>query len=183
MLAKIAFIGIGGGGLNSLNNIIANYGAGVASLAVNRDRRSLEASLASVKVYMKADSEKQVVQAIKNQESTLVQFMKEKNSLIALACMGGITGTYATPIIASLAINMGVNAQIFINMPFYFEGKDRMHHATKGKERLINTGATVISFNNQDLIKTVSPNTPIIDALRISDKEIFKQIDLSLKLI
>ncbi|MFW5703056.1 MAG: cell division protein FtsZ, partial [Candidatus Dojkabacteria bacterium] len=55
-LANIKVIGVGGGGNNAINNMIANYDIdGVEFIAVNTDAQALEQSNAEVKIKIGED--------------------------------------------------------------------------------------------------------------------------------
>jgi len=173
---NIAMICIGGGGANALNAVLRKHTGLTATMAVNRFKKAVERSRAFEKVLLKADTPKQVKEAAEHHRDTIRRFLKDKDALILFACMGGFSGTYATPVIATFARELNLPTLAVITLPFAFEGKYRMEQATEGQNSLVSTGITVATFPNQDLIGFADIDTSMQDTFEHMDREILKLI-------
>jgi cell division protein FtsZ len=84
------------------------------------------------------------------------------------AGLGGGTGTGATPIIASLASEMGALTVAVVTKPFAFEGKRRMQQAERGIAELMESVDTTIVIPNEKLL-AVAENAGFFESFRIAD--------------
>jgi cell division protein FtsZ len=84
------------------------------------------------------------------------------------AGLGGGTGTGATPIIASLASEMGALTVAVVTKPFAFEGKRRMQQAERGISELMESVDTTIVIPNEKLL-AVAENAGFFESFRIAD--------------
>jgi len=174
---NIAMICIGGGGTNALNAVLKKHAGLTATMAVNRCRKGIEQSRATEKILLKGDTQKQVVQAVEHHSDTIRRFLKDRDALILFACMGGFSGTYATPVIATFATDLNLPTLAVITLPFSFEGEYRMKQATEGQSSLVSTGITVATVPNQDLIGSADADTSMRDAFELMDQEVLKLIE------
>ena len=157
----IKVIGIGGGGSNAINYMYNKGIKGVDYVVCNTDSQALENSPVPNKVQLGiketeglgagADpviGEKAAIESLNEMRRLL-----EKNTkmIFITAGMGGGTGTGAAPIISKLAMEMDILTVGIVTMPFVFEGKIRMSHATKGLEKLRSNVDSLIVVNNNKL--------------------------------
>ena len=115
--AKIKVIGVGGGGNNAVNRMIA---AGIKSaefVAVNTDYQALTLSNAPTKVQigakltggLGAGADPNVGEkAAEESREELRALLKDVDLLFITAGMGGGTGTGAAPVIAALSKELGI---------------------------------------------------------------------------
>lgn len=146
-------------------------------MAVNRCKKGISRSRASEKILLQADTPKQVAQAVEHHRDTIHRFLKDRDALILFACMGGFSGTYATPVIATFATDLNLPTLDVITLPFSFEGEYRMKQATEGQSSLVSTGITVATVPNQDLIGSADTDISMRDAFELMDREILKLIE------
>ena len=142
--AKIKVLGIGGGGNNALNSMIASSQIkGVEFVAVNTDAQVLLACKAETKIQIgekltrglgsggKPDIGKQAAEESREKLAELLF----GSDMVFLTCgMGGGTGTGATPVIAEIAKEAGALTVAVVTKPFLFEGTRRMVTADEGIE-------------------------------------------------
>lgn len=180
VLAKIKVVGVGGGGGNTLNTMISQFNIeGVEFIAVNTDAQALKNSLAPIQLQigqeltrglgvggdpdLGAKSAEESIDAIHEQLAGA--------DMVFLTCgMGGGTGTGATPVIASIAKNLGALTVAVVTKPFQFEGKRRMESALKGIEDLKDKVDTLIVIPNQRLLDIIDKNISFLDAMRQVDE-------------
>ncbi len=176
--ASIKVIGVGGGGGNAVNRMIASRIGGVEFLAANTDLQALRANHAPVKLQMGtkltkglgcgADPEIGRQAALEDTEKIL-ESLEGADMVFITGGLGGGTGTGGAPIIASLASELGALTVAVMTKPFTFEGKWRMTQASEGMRELRECVDTLISIPNDRLLATVDRNTSLPDAFSIAD--------------
>ena len=176
--ASIKVIGVGGGGGNAVNRMIASRVAGVEFLAANTDCQSLHANRATVKLQLGAKLTKGLgagsnpevgrSAALEDTEKVL-EILAGSDMVFVTAGLGGGTGTGASPIIANLAREMGALVVAVVTKPFSFEGRRRRAQAEEGLQALRQVVDTVITIPNDKLLHTVEKGTPLAEAFLMAD--------------
>src|SRR5580658_11262099 len=141
--ARIKVIGVGGGGGNAVNRMIAARLEGVEFIAANTDVQALKLSQAPVKLQLGvrltsglgagANPDVGRRAALEDSEK-IIEALEGADMVFVTAGLGGGTGTGAAPVIASLASEMGALTVAVVTRPFSFEGKRRMQQAERGME-------------------------------------------------
>jgi cell division protein FtsZ len=181
--AKIKVIGVGGGGGNAVNTMIASRLEGVDFVIANTDMQALEASLATHKLQLGKEITKGLGaganpeigrKAALEDTDKIADIIGEADMVFITAGMGGGTGTGGAPIIAKIARDKGALAVAVVTKPFLFEGKKRALQAEDGIKELKESVDTLITIPNQRLLNVVGKQTSLRDAFRIAD-DILKQ--------
>jgi cell division protein FtsZ len=176
--ARIKVIGVGGGGGNAVNRMIAANLHGVDFVATNTDCQALKSCLAPLKIQignkltkgLGAGANPEVGrQAALEDTEKLIETLEGADMVFIAAGLGGGTGTGATPVIASLASEMGALVVAVVTKPFQFEGKRRRAQAERGLQELREAVDTVIAIPNEKLLQTVERTTTLTDAFLIAD--------------
>ena len=176
--AKIKVIGVGGGGGNAVNRMIAANLRGIEFIAANTDLQALSKCKAPIKLQLGhqitrglgagADPEVGRKAALEDTEQIL-ELLDGADMIFLTAGMGGGTGTGALPILASLAAEIGALTVAVVTKPFGFEGRRRMAVAERGVEELRGAVDTLITIPNERLLNFVERGTPLAEAFRIAD--------------
>ncbi len=176
--ASIKVIGVGGGGGNAVNRMIASRVAGVEFLAANTDCQALRANRATVKLQLGAKLTKGLgagsnpeigrSAALEDTEKVL-ELLTGADMVFVTAGLGGGTGTGASPIIANLARELGALVVAVVTKPFAFEGRRRRGRAEEGLAALRQVVDTVITIPNDKLLHTVEKGTPLAEAFLMAD--------------
>ena len=177
-LPVIKVIGVGGGGGNAINRMVATEVQNVEFIAVNTDEHVLQFSKADKKIQIGekitrgkgAGSLPQIgQQAAEESKDEIAALLKDTDMVFVTAGMGGGTGTGAAPVVASIAKEMGILTVAVVTKPFAFEGKKRMAQAEQGIQELAACVDSLIIVPNERL-KYVS-DTPITlqNAFAIAD--------------
>jgi cell division protein FtsZ len=176
--ALIKVIGVGGGGGNAVNRMIAANVVGVDFIVANTDLQALKMSQAQVKLQIGqkltnglgagANPEIGRKAALEDTEK-IIELLEGADMVFVTAGLGGGTGTGAAPIIASLAAELGALTVAIVTKPFLFEGKKRMLQAEQGIRELRECVDTLISIPNERLLETVQRGTTLNEAFRIAD--------------
>ncbi|HEY6446123.1 MAG TPA: cell division protein FtsZ [Acidobacteriaceae bacterium] len=175
--AKIKVIGVGGGGGNAVNRMIAANMEGVEFIAANTDRQALELSHAPVKLQLGmkltsglgagANPDIGRKAALEDSEQ-IIEALEGADMVFVTAGLGGGTGTGAAPVIASLASEMGALTVAVVTRPFAFEGKRRMMQAERGMQELLESVDTMIVIPNEKLL-AVAKDAGFFESFRIAD--------------
>jgi cell division protein FtsZ len=158
--AKIKVIGVGGGGGNAINNMIAARLQGVGFITANTDIQDLERSLCSVKIQLGAtvtkglgagaDPEVGRMSAEENLNE-IRESVSGADMVFITAGMGGGTGTGAAPVVSRECKQTGALTVGVVTKPFKFEGDKRMRRALEGIDRLKKEVDTLIIIPNERL--------------------------------
>ncbi len=175
--ARIKVIGVGGGGNNAVNRMIAANVEGVEFIAANTDVQALQTSNAAVKLQLGvkltsglgAGSNPDVGRRAALEDSDkIIEALEGADMVFVTAGLGGGTGTGAAPVIASLASEMGALTVAVVTRPFAFEGKRRMMQAERGMQELLESVDTLIVIPNEKLL-AVAKDAGFFESFRIAD--------------
>jgi cell division protein FtsZ len=176
--AKIKVIGVGGGGGNAVNRMIAAKVEGVEFMVANTDLQALEASQAPIKIQLGAKLTKGLGaganpeigrRAALEDTEKIIDALEGADMVFVTSGLGGGTGTGGAPIVACLAREMGALTVGVVTKPFAFEGKRRMTQAEQGLSELSEAVDTVICIPNERLMQFVDKGTSFFEAFRIAD--------------
>jgi len=176
--AKIKVIGVGGGGGNAVNRMIAADLKGVDFLVANTDAQALLASNAPLKIQLGTKLTKGLGsggnpeigrRAALEDTEKIIEALEGADMVFVTAGLGGGTGTGGAPIVASLARELGALTVAVVTKPFAFEGKRRMMQAEQGLAELSQGVDTVICIPNERLMQFVDKGTSFFEAFRIAD--------------
>jgi cell division protein FtsZ len=175
--ARIKVIGVGGGGNNAVNRMIAAHVEGVEFIAANTDVQALQVSNAPVKLQLGvkltsglgAGANPDIGRRAALEDSDkIIEALEGADMVFVTAGLGGGTGTGAAPVIASLASEMGALTVAVVTRPFAFEGKRRMMQAERGMQELLEAVDTVIVIPNEKLL-AVAKDAGFFESFRIAD--------------
>ena len=175
--ARIKVIGVGGGGGNAVNRMIQSRMSGVEFIAANTDVQALKASQAPVKLQLGvrltsglgagSDPDLGRRAALEDSEK-IIEALEGADMIFITAGLGGGTGTGATPVIASLASEMGILTVAVVTRPFAFEGKRRQQQAERGLKELVECVDTLIVIPNEKLME-VAKDVGFFESFHIAD--------------
>ena len=177
--ANIKVVGVGGGGGNAVNRMIASGLSGVEFWAMNTDAQVLEMSSAQKKVQLGtkltnglgAGGNPSVGEkAAEESREDITVALDSADMVFVTAGMGGGTGTGAAPVVAKIAKEMGALTIGVVTKPFKFEGKKRLAQALAGLEKLKENVDALIVIPNDKLMEVVERRTTFKDAFSVVDE-------------
>ncbi len=175
---RITVVGVGGAGVNALNNMIQSNLQGVEFLACNSDAQSLKNSAAERKIQLGTNITRGLGcgarpdigrAAAEESLDEVMGYLEGSNMAFITAGMGGGTGTGAAPIVARAAREAGILTVGVITKPFHFEGQHRMRLAEAGIEELQQYVDTLLIIPNQNLFRVANEKTTFADAFKMAD--------------
>jgi cell division protein FtsZ len=183
--ARIKVVGVGGGGGNAVNTMIAAGLPGVDFLAANTDAQALRSNLAPVKMQLgeketrglgaggKPDVGRIAAEA---DVDRLREYLEGADMIFITAGMGGGTGTGAAPVIARVSKELGSLTVGVVTKPFAFEGKRRMRQAEEGMRELKANVDTLIAIPNQRLLAVAGRNSAILETFKKADDVLLQAV-------
>jgi cell division protein FtsZ len=175
--ARIKVIGVGGGGNNAVNRMIDSGMEHIEFIVANTDLQALRMSRAATKIQLGvkltnglgAGANPEIGRKAALEDSDkIIEALEGADMVFVTAGLGGGTGTGATPIIASLASEMGALTVAVVTKPFAFEGKRRMQQAERGISELMESVDTTIVIPNEKLL-AVAENAGFFESFRVAD--------------
>ena len=174
----IRVIGVGGGGNNAVNRMIAANIRGVEFITVNTDRQALRKSEAPTQMVIGekitrgfgAGANPDVgARAAEESIEEIRQALSGADMVFVTAGMGGGTGTGAAPIVARVAHEMGILTIGIVTKPFAFEGKRRMEQAENGIKELRQYVDSLVVIPNEKLKQVSDTRITLGNAFEIAD--------------
>lgn len=175
---RIKVVGVGGGGSNAVNRMIAAGLTGVEFYVMNTDAQALRIAKVPNKIALGtrithglgAGSDPEIGrQSALEDTDRIIEVLEGADMVFVAAGLGGGTGTGAAPIIAALAKELNALTVAVVTKPFSFEGPRRMKQAERGLAELHATVDCVISIPNDRLVDLVPPGTSFFEAFRMAD--------------
>ncbi len=176
--AQIKVVGVGGGGQNAVNRMIAEGIQGVEFIAVNTDAQALINSEAPQRLRigekltrgLGSGGNPEIGQRAADESRDEIEgLLKGADMVFITAGMGGGTGSGAAPVVASVARGLGSLTIGVVTRPFTFEGTQRRRIAESAVQELIESVDTLISIPNDRLLQVVDKKAGINDAFRMAD--------------
>lgn len=176
--AKIKVIGVGGGGGNMVNHMIAQGIGGIDLIVANTDAQALDYSLADIKIQLGEKKTKGLGAGMKpeiGKESAKESYEEIKSALehadivFVASGFGGGTGTGAAPIIAQAAKEVGALTVAVVTKPFMWEGRKRSKLAQTGLDELRKECDSIVVIPNDKLLAIVDKNLGIKESFKIVD--------------
>ena len=190
--ALIKVVGVGGGGGNAVNHMVANmirnevggsflgestidsdeHGR-IIFYAVNTDAQALRKSQVQQTVQIGGATTKGLGaganpnvgrKAAEDDQEEIRKMLEGADMVFIAAGMGGGTGTGAAPVVAKVAKELGILTVAVVTKPFVFEGRKRMQFAELGIKDLSQYVDSMIIIPNQQIQKVLPKNAKLIDA-------------------
>ena len=189
---NIKVVGVGGGGGNALNRMIATNVRGVDFIAVNTDKQALVSSSATHKIPIGEKITKGHGAGAdpgigsKAAEESLEEI---KNAIVGADMvfvttgMGGGTGTGGAPVVARVAKESGILTIGIVTKPFAFEGRKRMELAEKGIENLKQYVDSLVIIPNERLKQASEKPITMLNAFEIADDVLCRGVQSITELI
>ena len=183
--ANIKVVGVGGGGGNAVNRMIAAGLTGVDFWVANTDAQVLTMSSAKSRIQLGekltnglgagGDPSKGEKAAEENRDEIMMA-IDGADMVFITAGMGGGTGTGAAPVVARIAKELGALTVGVVTKPFSFEGRRRMNQANQGLEELKENVDSLIIVPNDKLIEVVERRTTIKEAFYVVDEILLRGV-------
>ncbi len=174
----IKLVGVGGGGSNAVQHMVASGIEGVDFICANTDAQALKGMHAQTVLHIGQSITKGLGaganpeigrQAAMEDRDRIQDLIEGTDMLFITAGMGGGTGTGAIPVVAQIAREMGVLTVAVVTKPFPFEGNKRMRTAEAGIEELRGHVDSLITIPNEKLLSVLGKNISLLDAFKAAN--------------
>ncbi len=179
---RITVIGVGGGGTNAVDNMIAMNLQGVEFVVANTDAQQLMHSRADRRVQLGphitqglgAGAKPEIGRAAAEEAAEeIYRHLDGAHMVFITAGMGGGTGTGAAPVIARMARERNILTVGVVTKPFTFEGTRRARSADSGIDELQQYVDTLIVIPNQNLFRRANERTGWKEAFKMADEVLY----------
>lgn len=176
--AVIKVIGVGGGGGNALEHMVANEIEGVDFICANTDAQALRKSTATTQLQLGTDITKGLGaganpdvgrQAALEDRERIMDVINGADMVFITAGMGGGTGTGAAPVVAQVAKEMGILTVAVVTKPFPFEGGKRLKIADSGLSELSQHVDSLITIPNEKLLAVLGKQMSLLSAFKAAN--------------
>ncbi len=176
--AVIKVVGIGGGGSNAVEHMVATSIEGVDFICANTDAQALKNSSAPTLMQLGDDVTRGLgaganpsigKQAALEDKSRIQEALAGADMIFITAGMGGGTGTGGAPVVAQVAKELGILTVAVVTKPFPFEGKRRMAVADEGMNELKEYVDSLITIPNEKLLSVLGKGTTLLDAFKAAN--------------
>jgi len=183
--AKIRVLGVGGGGCNAVNTMIAANLERVDFIAANTDIQALAANKSPTKIQIGTTLTKGLGaganpeigrEAALESRDLIAAALEGADMVFVTAGMGGGTGTGAAPIIADIAKSLGALTVGVVTKPFLFEGNKRRKQAEQGLVELKAAVDTLITIPNQRLLTLSNQPMPLLETFKRADEVLLNAV-------
>ncbi len=177
-ICNIKVVGVGGGGNNAINRMVAAGITGVHFVAVNTDMQDLLTSNADETIQIGKELTKGLGAganpdmgraAAEESKEELIHMLQGSNLVFITTGMGGGTGSGAAPVVAKLAKDMGILTIGVVTKPFRFEGPKRAANADKAIQEMRKYVDSLVIIPNEKLYSILKKDVPFMDAFRYAD--------------
>ena len=176
---KIKVVGVGGGGNNAINRMIAAGVKGVDFIAINTDKQALRRCKANTQLVIGekitngfgAGSNPEIGErAAEEAVNEIKKLLSGADMIFITAGMGGGTGTGATPVVARLAQEMEILTVGVVTTPFQFEGRKKMDRANEGIAELAPYVDSLVVIPNERLKLVTDTRITLMNAFTEADE-------------
>ncbi len=177
-VVQIKVVGVGGGGGNAVNRMVAAGVRGVEFIAINTDKAALFLSKADQKIQIGEKSAAGMGAggnpdngraAAEESRDEIAAAIRSADMIFITAGMGGGTGTGAASVVAAIAKELGILTVGIVTKPFAFEGKKRMAQAEAGIAALGEQVDSLIVIPNERLKFVSEQKITFKNAFNIAD--------------
>lgn len=176
--ARIKVVGVGGGGCNAVDRMIASRLRGVQFIAVNTDAQALSVTKASHRIQigesitrgLGSGGDPEIGRRAAEESLKAIESAVEGADLVFITSgLGGGTGSGAAPLVAEISKNKGALTVAVVTKPFSFEGPHRRNNAQSALESIKEFADTMITVPNERLLETVAKKATLQEAFMCAD--------------
>ena len=180
--ARIAVVGVGGGGGNAINNMVEQGMRGVDFIAVNTDAQDLSNNKADYHIQigeeatggLGAGARPEVgATAVEESRDEIAHAIEPYDMVFITAGMGGGTGTGGAPGVAAVARDLDLLTLGIVTRPFTCEGPRRMKAAEEGIQKLRVHADTLLVIPNDRLLDLASVDTSLGEGFWMADEVLY----------
>jgi cell division protein FtsZ len=181
----IRVIGVGGGGSNAVDRMVAARIPGVSFVAINTDAQALRRSSAATKVRigeaitrgLGSGGDPEVGRrSAEEDEAKIAGTVAGADLVFITAGLGGGTGSGAAPIVGANSRSQGALTIAVVTKPFAFEGAQRRRIADTALAELAASVDAIITIPNDRVADVVAEDSSMLDAFGVIDDVLLQAV-------
>ena len=178
-VARIKVVWVGWAWQNAVNRMIEGGLEWVEFVSINTDTQALYNSLAPKKLniwkiithWLWAGANPEIGKKAAEESREEIKNALDGADMVFITCgLGGGTGTWAAPVVAEVAKELGALTVWIVTKPFSFEGQNRMSKSLDWYSALKEKVDTLITIPNDRILTIIDKKTPLLDAFGIVDE-------------
>ena len=119
----------------------------------------------------------------KNEKERIIKLFEGIDLCILISCLGGGTGSGATPVFAEILKELKKTSLGIFTLPFKFEGEKKSQISRNSLEKMnLNLNAQIALFNEK-IFKIIDRKTPIKDAFSSINKKLIESLEGLIEMI
>ncbi len=162
--AIIKVVGVGGGGVNAVNSMIAAGVQGVEFIAMNTDVQHLDGCLAERTLRLCGPTKgrgaggdpEQGREAALQEREAIADALRGADMVVIAAVFGGGTGTGASTVVAEVARSLGILTAAVVTLPFTREGRAKRIEALNWLD-VLKKSVDAYAIIENDHLKKMAP--------------------------
>lgn len=176
-VSRVVVIGIGGAGMNILEEVEHRANPAIQCIAFNTDKKRINKSPFNLKFLVKIKEQRDSVE-IHTEENAkgLINVIQGADAVVLLAGLGGRTGSLITLEMAKMCSGLAKQVWVFCVTPFNFESH-RIPVAVQATKELQDICDLLFTFSNQELIKQKS-DWSLLDGLQFVENQFANMVEL-----
>jgi cell division protein FtsZ len=176
--AKIKVVGVGGSGNSAVNRMVQSRIRGVDFIVMNTDVQALHHSSAPQKLHigksvtrgLGAGMDPDIGRKSAEESQNEIRDVLKDADMVFITCgLGGGTGSGGSPVVASIAKELGALTVAVVTKPFAFEGPKRKEIADRSWEQLARNVDAIITIPNDRILQIIDKKTTLLEAFKIVD--------------
>jgi cell division protein FtsZ len=181
----IRVIGVGGGGSNAVDRMVAARVPGVSFVTCNTDAQALRRSHAATKVRIGESTTRGLGsggdpevgrRSAEEDEAKIARSVAGSDLVFIISGLGGGTGSGAAPIIGADARLQGALTIAVVTKPFAFEGAQRRRIAEAAVAELATSVDAIITIPNDRVADVVADDASMVDAFGVVDDVLLQAV-------
>ena len=176
-MIKILVVGVGSSGNNAIDYMIAGGIKNASFAAFDTDVQALQRARAPMrfqlgrckKGYGAGADVSRGREAALNDAEEIIKVLYGADMVFITTGLGGGTGTGAAPVIASLAMDLGILTVGVVTTPFEFEGSRRSKQSQEGLAEFRQSTDALITIPNDNLLKKLHRSISVTEAFTVVD--------------
>jgi cell division protein FtsZ len=182
-VVKILVVGVGSSGNNAIDHMLAGGVKNATFAAFNTDVQALQRSRAPIRFQLGGRAGKGRGtgadvslgrEVALNDSEEIIKVLDGTDMVFITTGLGGGTGTGAAPVIAALAMELGILTVGVVTTPFGFEGSRRYKQAQHGLANFRQSVDALITIHNDSLLKKLNRTVSLKESFTVID-DVLKQ--------
>lgn len=170
---RVRVIGLGGGGSNAVDSLLADERIAIGRVVVNTDAQALSEAKTVEKLLvgrtltrgLSTGGDPEVGRRVAQKDrEPLAALVQGQDLVIIVAGLGGGTGSALAPALAQMAVTEGALVIAFVALPFQMEGQKRQEISRDAMASLRSSCDALLTLPNDLLMQHMQEDATVLEA-------------------